>query len=542
LWKNVYEYNMNDALNDMGVHLFHTPSRGEMYLHPLPDGGFYKMVFVADENWDRIVYGRTKYDASGNPVLNTSFLWAYDGKNGPGDGPLRIPRGLAVTYHDADHVVVYVADTGNNRICKLIINVHNGNVENRYDFYANSHGGLSYPYDVAINHLNNSDPNDDYLLIVDHDNHRLVEMNSNGEVIQTWGSKGSGWMQFIYPNAITFQRYLNTIQDKGLYDGYFQFYVSDFGNNRIAQMVIYRQGGNDYILIADYYQFPDSTQIFDISSDLTSWCLYALDRLNNKIYKFLLNYLPLKKVGEFGSYGKGTYQLFAPLSLSLASSLNINGNLWGGYYGGIVEWWSMETGTKYFEEGVDILDLQVRVNAEATLMNYSYRIPSGIGYRTEKIKNSSGKFVKTLINNVYTAGIDIITGTWDRRNDAGQLLPYESYTLEVKFKSFWQFSDGSSLDEITKSIQFNMSFPLTVEISGPSLLQSGQTGTSPPIPQAAVAFMSIIVGGSATMRARCCRYLPNSFSPMPRHRATGLRLLLPEDSKPSSAGIPGISP
>ena len=82
-----------------------------------------KRLFVADTGHDRIVVAQVASDAEG-PTLELEQLIGT-GQPGSDDGPLgeaafRGPRGLAVEHGaDADHDILWVADTGNNLIRRI---------------------------------------------------------------------------------------------------------------------------------------------------------------------------------------------------------------------------------------------------------------------------------------------------------------------------------------------------------------------------------------------------------------------------------------
>lgn len=277
LFQLIDEYDRTKANNDFGVNLMHTPYKGESYYHPISNGEFYAMVFVSDIGWHRILYGRMRYDANGNAVPFSDKFWAYGGY-GTGNAQFKFPRGLAVTYYDFNHVNLYIADAGNNRITKLKINVHTGTVVSESHFTASTHGGFNNPFDIAIDHRNNTDPVDDRLFVVDKNNHRIVKLAaSDGSVLHIFGSYGPGYNQFDNPTAIAIRKNSTDVST--------DFWVADNGNNRI----VYLYQLNGTLHWSKEWNFTNNPNLLDVESDVTGQCLYAVDNTHHQIYK-LCNY------------------------------------------------------------------------------------------------------------------------------------------------------------------------------------------------------------------------------------------------------------
>ena len=497
LWKNIESYDRSDANTYLGVNLFHTPAIGEAYIHPYFDnasggssGSFYQMAFVVDENWNRVVYGRGLYNDDGEFIWGSDWVWAF-GSEGKGDNEFSTPRAVTVTYADIDHVFVYVSDWQNSRIKKMKVNVHTGEVVSVSHFYANEIGDFSSFWGIAVNHRNNRDPSDDIIIVVDRFSNCLIFLDASGNVLRVFDEEASeGYLRF--PLSVEVQRsWTEVAYFEGNYGSYFLVYVGTWEHsspslaetqppwNYLLTIRVYDTGDGLGPIFLDSHVYYGTGKYVDLSSDLTGYTVYAVDLFKNNITKYFspAHFGYMKLCGQFGTKGyRELKQLYMPTSISLPTILYHGGKYWGGYYGGIMNMWTLDTGAKYFEEGVDVLELTTSVNSDGTLMSYSYKTPSGIGYKREVIKNSNGQIVRVLKDNVL-AYMDEQWGNWDRRDDNGVLLPPGSYTLEVTFRTYWRFSDGTYQDEITRSSEFMMSGELAVTIDGPTHLESNEVGT-----------------------------------------------------------------
>lgn len=312
---SITEYNRSLTKQYLNRQLFDEPYDGKMYLHALSGGYIYEVTAVTDVKWHRIVYGVLKFNSSGSYVSNSAKIWA---KGGLGSGNLQFnsPKGIEVCYDDANSMDLYVADSGNNRVVKLKINLSDGSIVSQNYFYATTNGGFNNPIDVAVDTKDNQNPSDDELWIVDSNNHRVVQMSAvNGSVIRTFGSYGQGTNQFRNPTCITQQK---SDWEKRA------FFVSDNGNNRICRF--FNLGSS--IGVFSSYTLPYQTNITDLESDQTGYCFYAVDKLRHKIYKLLYNSLII--CGEYGRYGFGENQLYFPKSIHLPRTIpNSSGGVWG---------------------------------------------------------------------------------------------------------------------------------------------------------------------------------------------------------------------
>jgi DNA-binding beta-propeller fold protein YncE len=142
------------------------------------------------------------YTSRGRPV--SSF-----GREGAGDGELKYPLGIDIP----DSGRVYVADSGNHRVQ---IFDRSGGFIAQIKLPALKHP--ADPTDVAVDETRNR------CYVVDNDNHRILVYDlSNLQLIDSWGTPGTGKRAFRYPFLIALdkQKYL---------------YIVDVINTRVQEL------------------------------------------------------------------------------------------------------------------------------------------------------------------------------------------------------------------------------------------------------------------------------------------------------------------
>ncbi len=145
-------------------------------------------------------------------VRTASIAW---GSNGDNAGEFNRPRDVAVGINNE----VYVADTFNHRIQKFD---ENGEFLLEWGEYGLINqgeilsSGLNEPWGLAVS-------DDGIVYVADTWNHRIVKFDSNGKLIDSWGSFGDGVDLYSMwgPREVT-------IGPAGL------IYVADTGNKRIS--------------------------------------------------------------------------------------------------------------------------------------------------------------------------------------------------------------------------------------------------------------------------------------------------------------------
>ena len=208
--------------NKLNRRLFQNPYAGVLFssvalLENAPFVTARYVQLVTDPGWNRIVYG--DYDG---------WIKAY-GQKGEGPEDLNRPHGID---RDANGFV-YVADTGNNRIVVLRLEGNGAGTQLSYQFSFGS-GQLNLPYDVAWDDSGTPfEASDDVIWVADTGNDRLVGYVVNGKAASVrfvYGTRGKAAGFFFQPKAVSVARF------DGLSDG--QIYVADTGNRRLVKLAV----------------------------------------------------------------------------------------------------------------------------------------------------------------------------------------------------------------------------------------------------------------------------------------------------------------
>lgn len=144
-------------------------------------------------------------------AANAAYEYAGKwGRNGSGDGRFSFPEGVAFVSSG----VIYVADTGNNRIQYF---TQSGWFLGKWGSPGTGDGQFGLPSSVAVG----TGPFSGYIYVADTNNHRIQYFTSTGSFLGKWGAEGTGDGQFNFPAGVTVTR-----------DGAY-VYVADTRNNRI---------------------------------------------------------------------------------------------------------------------------------------------------------------------------------------------------------------------------------------------------------------------------------------------------------------------
>ena len=237
---------------------------------------------------------------------NGTFVFAF-GERGNGDEGFRFPSDVAQVGKN-----LYVLDKGNSVVKKFDLN----------GTLLTSYGGLNNPVGMCISN--------GYIFVANTYKNNIVKMDMDGNLILTWGGRGRGKGQFMFPvdvacdeqDVFVVDTYNHRIQQfdvngnfkgqwgrLGQIDTRFRFpygigldenyvYVSDsqnhlvkrFGRNSYPDDVIswggFGEGDGDF-------KFQDKIWIHDET-------LYVADSNNHRIQMFDTNGMFLGKFGAFG--------------------------------------------------------------------------------------------------------------------------------------------------------------------------------------------------------------------------------------------------
>lgn len=164
-------------------------------------------VYVADAGHNRVLV----YTPSGKLLAR----WGAGGGNGAAGsapGSFNHPSGLAVSSVAPGEEIIYVADKGNDRIVKLDAN---GNVLRSWGGRGSGEGRFHAPAGVAVDGAGN-------VYVLDGENNRVQEFGAEGRFMAKWGQRGTGLGDFSQPSAIA-------IDCAG------SIYVADTNNNRVER-------------------------------------------------------------------------------------------------------------------------------------------------------------------------------------------------------------------------------------------------------------------------------------------------------------------
>lgn len=171
---------------------------------------FNDILYVSDTGNNRLQGAKSEDDG----VVQT-FTWTQIGGPGTAPGEFNAPQGIA---YDEFNDILYVSDTGNNRIQSIRINGESGGVEGFRIIATQGSGSgeVNSPLDLAYDEFN------DILYVAD---------TSNNRVQAATGSVDNGgninW-EFQGENVVT-----GLLGPEGLSSTSIKLYVADTGNNRI---------------------------------------------------------------------------------------------------------------------------------------------------------------------------------------------------------------------------------------------------------------------------------------------------------------------
>ncbi len=173
-------------------------------------------VFVVDnKGWD----SWCSYDSSGNcsVLVRSAGMWEFY----PPDLSCWLPTAVAVMRND----ILIVSDSGNKRLLKLKLSQQSSDavtiVAKSKDLFSNPSGfvvpasqrSVISPVGIAIS-------KQDSIFVCDRACHRLLILDSDLNLLSTFGSEGTGPDQFVHPWDVAFDSYSNV-------------YVSDCSNGCI---------------------------------------------------------------------------------------------------------------------------------------------------------------------------------------------------------------------------------------------------------------------------------------------------------------------
>lgn len=238
-------------------------------------------VYVADTDNNRI----QKFDHNGLFLLQWGTL-------GSGTGQLNHPEGVAVRRNAATAGVVYVADTGNNRVHAFLSNGANFVV---FGSLGAANGQFNSPQGIAAR------ANDIY--VADTNNNRIQRFDSLGTFVSTWGTFGNANGQFNLPQGVA-------VDASGF------VYVIDTGNNRVQRFTntgVFQNAWGTAGALTGQFNAPEGISAVGGS-------VFVADTGNNRIQRF-------NATGTFisawGTAGASNGQFQGPASVAVNSASEV---------------------------------------------------------------------------------------------------------------------------------------------------------------------------------------------------------------------------
>ncbi len=197
-------------------------------------------------------------------------------------GDWNVPEGFDLN----EDLALFVADTGNHRIQKLIPDIQanyaldpsfgtNGSIGS----FGHGQGQFSSPFDVALDEAN-------FLYVSDSGNHRIQKFNPSGTFLLAFGTFGQNQGQFDAPKGLVFNS--QTIE----------LLVADSNNHRIE---VFDSGGNFTSAFGSFgsgqgqFRNPSS-----VSTDIPFKELIMVDQQNNRLQLFTESSTFLQELSGLG--------------------------------------------------------------------------------------------------------------------------------------------------------------------------------------------------------------------------------------------------
>ncbi len=405
---NIERLNRQVTTNKINRSLFSKPASGVLFssvtvLDELPFFISRYVQIVTDPAWNRIVYG----DYEG-------WIKSY-GENNTNLEKLNRPHGID---RDVDGVI-YVADTGNNRIVVLRLTGKGKNTLLKFQFSFGA-GQLNQPYDVAWDDTGTPfDRSDDIIWVTDTGNNRVLGFSLQDETAtQRYNFTSNGDDFFHNPKQIVTGKF-NGASNNTLF-------VTDKENQRIIKLNI---GQNE----------PEGNAIYNgkTESNFSSLAvdhwgnLYATDRNFNEVLKLTadLNLLT-QKTGVDGPLNFHT--IFGEIHLQ-----SENKRIWAGYNQAfLMENWTENSGAQRFQLGVDLTNVSVSMDSSLERLYMNLKLTDHADLSLDLVEAESGNIITEISAGWLNPGSKKIA--WDRVLENGKQVEPGYYKLSLSAKSGYE--------------------------------------------------------------------------------------------------------
>ncbi|MCU0644287.1 MAG: NHL repeat-containing protein [bacterium] len=254
-----------------------------------------------------------------------------------GEQRLNRPQGIAANSTGE----VYIADTGNHRIVKLLNPGHDLIFQSSLGEQGAEPGQFNEPFGVALDSKG-------ILYVTDTNNHRIQLLNSDLLFLEQWGEPGQAKGKLNFPTAIA-------ATDK---NQEWTFYKQDFvviidlNHSRLQQ---FHPDGKFLRSIKGAEFGYSDCQLSHLAMDYYD-NIYVTDTKNHCVHKFDRH---LKYLTSFGAYGSGDNEFIEPRGITIYRRF---GQVF------IAEKW----GAQYYWIGADCFDFKATKLADRELFKFTY--------------------------------------------------------------------------------------------------------------------------------------------------------------------------
>ncbi|MEW6511570.1 MAG: FlgD immunoglobulin-like domain containing protein [Bacteroidota bacterium] len=339
--------------------------------------------FVVDPSWNRIVYGNMN-----------RWIKSYNGLNGP----------TSIAVDPAGRV--FVGETGRERVVVLRLEGDDDGARLQEQFAIS---GIASP--AAVAHSDNGsalDPSDDLLYVADASRNsiRKYRLSATGATLEaTFGG-------FDSPTSIAAGRWNGA--NNGL------LYIVDNVAKRVRVM---EESGTSLSSVAEYRGGFDS-YFSSIATDHFG-NVYLADNTNPRIVKLSAS---LEYLDEEG--GADVYAALAAVDIPFGLiTVDGEGTFWAGFDQLFaIERWTDLSGARRRILGLRLKDISFTADQDYGLIAGRFTL-TDFGRVGARVFDASGSLVHTITSSAMVSGRKELI--WDRRDDAGRLVPPGEYRYEL---------------------------------------------------------------------------------------------------------------
>lgn len=365
----------------------------------------------------------------------------------------------------ANYYYIYIADYRNSRIRQINYDWVNQVMYGPVDLQACN---LYRPVDIDFNNHGTFDwAFDDFLVVLSK--HCVIDViNANaGTCIYSFGSEGSGPLQFKDPTSVACGRYPFSYEPYDPFANDRFLYVADTGNERVVLLLL----DSDVMGVSYVTEWSDfrAGTITDLDVDPNGhlWASSSLGVVL-KFTSYSVN-SQFELITQYGSSG----QFNNPKAIDCVAGNLGCGEFW------ITEDWTDISGGQMYGIGTDLQGLSIGLIDEGGICKTSfvYNIidPSSM---TVRIYDSADQLVRTVFDGNYWSGWHI--NWWDGRNDAGYLMPEDDYRVEITATAmYFDAGTGEPVDTTVLEQTFHYDCSMDFCTTGPgSMYGSGDCSPS----------------------------------------------------------------